>query len=95
MTIVIASEMEVWENALVMENKTPNTMEAFEAVMQEYRELSPNFKQWVRKSAMVDMQESGMYDEIGSSDVNCHIFSLYRQLGSFDAIIRNAVDLMR
>jgi hypothetical protein len=41
------------------------------------------------------MQESGMYDEIGSSDVNHHIYGLYRQLGGFDEIIRNAVDLMR
>lgn len=73
----------------------PNTLETFETVMAEYRDLSPTFKGWVRKAAVVDMQESGMYDEIGSSDVNHHIFGLYRQLGGFDEIIRNAVDLMR
>lgn len=73
----------------------PNTLETFETVMAEYRDLSPTFKTMVRKAAVVDMQESGMYDEIGSSDVNCHIFGLYRQLGSFEKIIMNAVDLMR
>jgi len=73
----------------------PNTTESFQAVMNEYRELSPNYKGWVRKATVVDMQESGMYNEIGSSDVNHHLFGLYRHLGSFEAIIRNAVDLMR
>jgi hypothetical protein len=78
-----------------MENKTPNTMEAFVKVMEMYRNLTPPMQFMVRKAVVVDMEESGMYEEIGSSDVNCHLFELYRQLGSFEKIIMNAVDQMR
>lgn len=95
MTIVIVFWVGVCDTVFVMKNNLPNTLETFEAVMNEYRVLNPTFKAMVRKAAVIDMEESGMYEEIGSSDVNCHIFGLYRQLGSFEKIIVNAVDLMR
>ena len=95
MTIVIVFWVGVCDTVFVMKNNLPNTLETFEAVMNEYRVLNPTFKAMVRKAAVIDMEESGMYEEIGSSDVNCHIFGLYRQLGSFERIIMNAVDLMR
>ena len=87
MTIVIAFWVGVCDTVFVMKNNLPNTLETFEAVMNEYRVLNPTFKAMVRKAAVIDMEESGM--------LNCHIFGLYRQLGSFERIIMNAVDLMR
>ena len=95
MTILVVFWVGVCDTDCVMKNNLPNTLETFETIMAEYRDLTPTFKMMVRKAAVVDMQESGMYDEIGSSDVNHHIFGLYRQLGSFEKIIINAVDLMR
>ena len=96
MTILIAFWDGVCDTVFVMRNNTtPNTMEAFENVMAKYRNLTPAMQGAVRKAVVIDMQESGMYEEIGSSDVNCHLFGLYRQLGSFEKIIVNAVDLMR
>jgi hypothetical protein len=95
MTIVIVFWGGVCDTVLVMKNNTtPNTMEAFVAVMAKYQGLTLAMRNAVRRATVIDMEESGQYEEIGSSDVNCHLFDLYRQLGSFEKIIVNAVDLM-
>ena len=69
-------------------------MESFVHVMNLFRNLSPAMRSAVRSAVVVDMESSGDFEEIGSSDVNCHLFDLYRQHGSFEKIIVNAVDLM-
>jgi hypothetical protein len=71
-----------------------NTMESFVHVMNLFRNLSPTMKSVVRSAVVLDMERSGDYEEIGTSDVNCHLFDLYREHGSFEKIIVNAVDLM-
>jgi len=96
MMIVIVFWVGVCDTVFVMTNNTtPNTMEAFVAVMAKYQGLSLAMRRAVRRATEIDMEESGQYEEIGSSDVNCHLFDLYRQLGSFEKIIVNAVDQMR
>jgi hypothetical protein len=66
----------------------------FNEVMEEYKNLGDMFKQMVRKTAVMELQEFG-FPEIGSSDVNHQIVSLYNSYGGFDEIVRHGLDLVR
>jgi hypothetical protein len=71
--------------------KNKNT---FEEIMNEYKALDQMFKQMVRNTAVMELKEWGV-EEIGSSDVNCQIVSLYNSYGGFDEIVRHGLDLVR
>jgi hypothetical protein len=66
----------------------------FEEVMAEYKALSPMFQQMVRNTAVMELKQWEI-EEIGSSDVNCQIVSLYNSYGSFDDIVRHGLELVR
>jgi len=74
-----------------MKNKERKT---FEEVMGEYKTLGDMMQRIVRKVASMELQEWGV-EEIGSSDVNHQIVSLYNSYGGFDEIVRHGLDLVR
>ena len=47
----------------------------------------------VRTTASLELQVRGV-EEIGSSDISCVAYDLYKSLGSFQAIINYGVELM-
>lgn len=95
MMILIAFWVGVCDTNSRMRN-LPDTLQTFETVMNQFRGLSPETRFLVKRAALIDMENDGMQrHEIGTSDVNHHIFQLYRHLGGFSEIITNAVDLMR
>jgi len=65
----------------------------FEQYYKEFSELSPMMKQMVRRVASMELQDRGAY-EIGSSDVSCMVFDLYKQYGTFDDIVRHGLELI-
>ena len=74
-----------------MKNKERKT---FEEVMAEYKELCPFMQQGIRNTAVMELKEWGV-EEIGSSDVNHQIVSLYNSYGGFDEILMHGLDLVR
>jgi len=71
--------------------KNKNT---FEEIMGEFKTLSPFMQNMVRNTAKLELKEWGV-EEIGSSDVNCQIVSLYNSYGGFDEIVRHGLELVR
>ena len=74
-----------------MKNKNKK---AFEEIMGEFKTLSPVMQNMVRNTAKLELKEWGV-EEIGSSDVNCQIVSLYNSYGGFDEIVRHGMELVR
>jgi len=72
-----------------MENK-----KTFEEIMGEFKTLGPFMQNAVRNTAKLELKEWGV-EEIGSSDVNCRIVSLYNSYGGFDEILRHGLELCR
>jgi hypothetical protein len=66
----------------------------FEEVMTEFKALDAGIAGLVRNTAKLELKEWGA-EEIGSSDVNCQIVSLYNSYGSFDEVIRHGLELCR
>jgi len=62
--------------------------------MTEYKELGPFMQQGIRNTAVMELKEWGV-PEIGSSDVNHQIVSLYNSYGGFDEILMHGLDLVR
>jgi len=69
------------------------TRKTFEEVMNEYKNLGQLMKSMVRNTAVLELKECG--EEIGTSDVNCEIVSLYNTCGGFDEIVRHGLELAR
>jgi hypothetical protein len=67
---------------------------SFEEIMTEYKELGPFMKQGIRNTAVMELREWGA-EEIGSSDVNHQIVSLYNSYGGFDEVLRHGLELCR
>jgi len=67
---------------------------SFEEVMGEYKTLGDMMQRIVRKTASLELQEWGV-EEIGSSDINHQIVSLYNSYGGFDEIVRHGLSLVR
>jgi hypothetical protein len=65
----------------------------YENYLVSYKELSRTMQTLVRRTASLELQSRGVY-EIGSSDVSCTVFDLYRSLGSFEAIVRYGLELI-
>lgn len=59
----------------------------------DFSELSPMMKTLVRRTASLELQERG-FEEIGSSDVSCTVYDLYKSLGTFEAIIKYGLELI-
>jgi hypothetical protein len=74
-----------------MKNKERKT---FEEVMAEFKTLGEMMQRMVRNVASMELQEWGA-EEIGSSDINHQIVSLYNSYEGFDNIIRHGLDLVR
>jgi len=74
-----------------MKNKERKT---FEEVMTEFKALDAGIAGLVRNTAKLELREWGA-PEIGSSDVNHQIVSLYNSYGSFDEVIRHGLELCR
>jgi hypothetical protein len=66
----------------------------FEEVMTEYKALDAGIAGLVRNTAKLELKEWGA-EEIGSSDVNHQIVSLYNSYGGFHEIIRHGLELCR
>lgn len=58
------------------------TADDYNDYLQAYRALHP-IRQNVLRSVAVEMLKSEGAPEIGSSDVSCKVYSLYRQYGHF------------
>ena len=67
-----------------------NTTKTFEEVMNEYKKLGPTMHSVVRNIAVETLQQYGV-EEIGSSDVNHQIVSLYNTYDGFDNIVRHGL----
>jgi len=65
----------------------------FDDYYTKYKELSPTIQRMIRNIASLELQERGVY-EIGSSDVSCAVYDLYRSLGSFENIIKHGLNLI-
>jgi hypothetical protein len=74
---------------MVQESK----MKTFESIMTEYKQLPLTERSLVRQVAVAKLLEYSP-EEIGSSDVNHSIVSLYNSEGSFNAIVDNCLDLI-
>ena len=74
---------------MVQESK----MKTFESIMTEYKQLPLTERSLVRQVAVAKLLEY-IPEEIGSSDVNHSIVSLYNSEGSFNAIVDNCLDLI-
>jgi len=70
------------------------TKKTFEEVMAEFKTLGTMMQHMVRNTAKLELKEWGA-PEIGSSDVNHQIVSLYNSYGGFDEIIRHGLELAR
>lgn len=70
------------------------TKKTFEEIMTEFKSLETGMQHMVRNTAKLELKEWGA-EEIGSSDVNCQIVSLYNSYGGFDEIVRHGLDLVR
>jgi len=66
----------------------------FEEVMTEYKELGPFMKQGIRNTAVMELKEWNV-EEIGSSDINHQIVSLYNSYGGFDEVLLHGLELVR
>ena len=66
---------------------------SFEEIMNEYKELSDMMKRIVRNTAILSLKTWDV-PEIGTSDINCEIVSLYNSYGSFDGICRQGLELV-
>jgi len=69
-------------------------METFEELHAEYQKLDSGIKTLVRRVATMELQEYG-YEEIGSSDVSCQVYSLRKSLGSYEAIVTHGLNMIR
>ena len=65
----------------------------YEQYMKDYSELSPMMKQMVRKTGSLELQSQGA-PEIGSSDISCTVFSLYKSLGTWEEVIKHGLTLV-
>ena len=66
---------------------------SFDVYFSEYKKLSSTMQRAVRTTASLELQVRGV-EEIGSSDISCVAYDLYKSLGSFQAIINYGVELM-
>jgi len=62
--------------------------------MTEYKELGPFMKQGIRNTAVMELKEWNV-EEIGSSDINHQIVSLYNSYGGFDEVLLHGLELVR
>ena len=75
-------------------NHRMKNRKTFEEVMAEYKELGPFMKQGIRNTAVMELKEWGA-PEIGSSDINHQIVSLYNSYGGFDEVLLHGLELVR
>jgi hypothetical protein len=66
----------------------------YEQYIQDYQNLDSGMKQLVRRVGTMVCQEAG-YQEIGSSDVSCAVFDLYKQYESWSEIIQHGLRMIR
>jgi hypothetical protein len=66
----------------------------FEEVMAEFKTLGAMMQTMVKNTAKLELKEWGA-PEIGSSDVNHQIVSLYNSCDGFDNVIRRGLELAR
>lgn len=66
----------------------------FEEIMETYKMLPFLERQLVRQAAAKSLREQGA-EEIGSSDTNHAIVSLYKQYGDFDEVLDSYYPIKR
>lgn len=66
----------------------------YEQYIQDYQNLDSGIKQLVRRVGTMMCQEAG-YQEIGSSDVSCAVFDLYKRYGNWSEIIQHGLEMIR
>jgi hypothetical protein len=59
---------------------------SFQDIMEEYKALPFVERHLMRRAAADSLVENGA-EEVGSSDVNHEMVSLYKQYGSFDMVL--------
>lgn len=66
----------------------------YEQYLTDYQSLDSSLKQLVRRVGSMMCQEAG-YEEIGSSDVSCAVFDLYKQYGNWADIVQHGLRMIR
>lgn len=66
----------------------------YDQYINDFKNLSDHMKRMVRRVGAMELQDRGV-EEIGSSDISCAVFSLYRSMKSFEAIVMHGLDLIR
>ena len=84
----------LYKNTLLADMNTISETISSEEIVKSFQKLSPGLASLVRNVARMDLQ-SMSYEEIGSSDVSCRVVQLYKQLGSFEAIISYGLDMFQ
>lgn len=68
-----------------------NNTNSFQEIMKEFKTLSNLMKWAVRTYASNKLVEEGA-TEVGTSDINCMIVQLHKELGSFSSIVIHALN---
>lgn len=62
-------------------------MKTTQEIINEFKALQDNMRKPIRHYASCLLQDEGLYDEIGSSDISCKVVQLYKECGSFQNIL--------
>lgn len=65
----------------------------YEQYLTDYQNLDSGIKQLVRTTGSLQCQAYG-YKEIGSSDVSCAVYELYKMYGNWSDVIKHGLDLV-
>ena len=66
----------------------------YEQYISDYQNLDSGITQLVRRTGALQCEANG-YEEIGSSDVSCAVFELYKRYGNWNDIIKHGLGLIR
>jgi len=66
----------------------------YDQYISEYQHLDPGIKTLVRRVGALQCEAYG-HEEIGSSDVSCAVFELYKRFGNWSAVILHGLDLIQ
>jgi hypothetical protein len=74
--------------------KNDSSLQTYQRIQAEYRDLDPGFQQIVRIASARDLRIQGL-DETDSSTITANIYALYQQLGGFVAIMQYGLALTK
>jgi hypothetical protein len=70
------------------------SIDIYQQYIQAFQSLDPGVRQLIRRVGALELQRFGC-GEIGSSDVSCAVFGLYKRYGNWEDIIKHGLELIR